>query len=112
VADATATLAALDAEGGSSMNRADTAAHLAMTHDAATLAQAAAARLAAEILARTPGPVPDDALSAVLGSFGLLVLRAIAEAAPERLSEASRARLAAVERQADQTAAEMPLDAS
>ena len=84
------------------MNRTDTAARLAMTHDAATLAQAAAARLAAEILARTPGPVPDDALSAVLGSFGLLVLRAIAEAAPDRLSDASRTRLAAAQREAEQ----------
>jgi hypothetical protein len=83
------------------MTRNDVVPRLALQNDAATLAQAAAARTAAELLMRSAGTVTDDAVSALVGSFRLLVLRAVNEAAPGRLSRQALARLRALEQLAE-----------
>jgi hypothetical protein len=77
-------------------------AELARQYRADELLAAAACRAAAEVLARSQaGVICDAAVSAIVGAFRLLLLQAIDSAAPHQLSRRSRARMNAMQRQAE-----------
>jgi hypothetical protein len=86
------------------MTRTSTdAERLALEHSINTLLVAATAKMAVEIVRATDGVISDARISAYIGTVRLMVLEALDQVAPERLSQTSRARLKALAKQAERS---------